>query len=325
MYCIVPSPSTAYDRMLFVPAMLNPEVCRPSCTDYHPPYPTSSQLQQQQDPSNAQLSVLDSQIHAGQSSYPTDPIDYYETNNTIQQYNVQQQQQLGDSMFSTPMLLDSAPIASHPVSAFATHNITVPYINTNVEAYPPNDWNEHATTTSRAHILGSPSITPPPHHAYVEGPIHDLNQLDRSATLRGIHEDRYKRTVSTVNDLSAAVISRGSPTNGQVASLPASPETASPVSAKGKGPASPPGRNGSTASTGDSKNPCPWPGCDGTRDTNLFESNRLKWVPQPPLPPSPSPMLCTKIAMADHFEKGTLASKASMAIHVRFLRNAQGG
>jgi hypothetical protein len=237
--------------------------------DYHQTYPLSQLQQQHQqlDPLDPQ-SMLDPQIHTGQSGFAA---DYYETS---------------DPVWSTPMVLDSGPVSS--ISAMQTHNDPASSINTNIGVYPPEYWQER-TATSRAHILGCPSITPPPHHAVVEGPIHDLNQLDRSATLRGTHRDRYARTISTVNDLSAAVASSGSPTNGQEASLPKSPEKAPLLLC----------RTGSITCPAEGKKPCPWPGCEGTRDTNLFESNRLKYVPQ----------RATKVTMADRFDREHLRRK----------------
>ena len=179
-------------------------------------------------------------------------------------------------------MLECEPAATMAdVSVAQTQNITMPCINTNVDA---DYWQEHPATTSMARILGRASITPQPNHAIVEGPIHDLNQLDRSSTLRGTHRDRYTRTVSAVHGLSAAVTSCGSPTNAHDTSLPTSRQTA-PL----------PCRNGSIASTG--AKPCPWPGCTGTRGTNSFESNRLKYVPEPPS------YQATESVMADDFNR----------------------
>lgn len=201
--------------------------------------------------------MLDSQIHTGQS-------DYYGANNAI---------------WPTHMPLDSAPGPVPSISAMQTHSDPVPCVNTSMAVYPSEYWPE-CTATSRARLLGSPSITPPPHHTVVEGPIHDLNELDRSNTLRGTHQDRYTRTISTVNDLSTAIASSGSPTNGQEASLPTSSGMASPVGG-GRGSAPLPCRTRSDPSAVDGRRPCPWPGCAGTRDTKLFESNRLKYAPTP--------------------------------------------
>lgn len=36
-----------------------------------------------------------------------------------------------------------------------------------------------------------------------------------------------------------------------------------------------------------SEKPCPWPGCEGTSKSGVFESNRLKYI-YPTPPPSPS-------------------------------------